>query len=132
MLGAVSTIAHATAAKSLPIPMGTISSIPCAMKVRTSSQFCHSALDTVQEQVRQSFFDGVHLEIDRRFAAPLANLVGSFSIARARDAAWTNARVLWELDGVEPVRGDFVATLSRTVGLVGRGLLTPVALPDTA
>ena len=84
-------------------------------------------LATVQEQVRQSFFTGIELEIDQRYAAPLANLVGSWSIGRARDAAWANARVLWEIRNTEPVRTDFLATLSSTVGMVGSRLLTPVA-----
>jgi hypothetical protein len=96
--------------------------------VQADYQRITDVLDTVQEQVRQSFFDGVDLEIDRRYAAPLANLVGSFSIARARDAAWTNAQVLWRLDGAEPLRTDFLTTLGRTVGMAGRVMLTPVAL----
>ncbi len=83
-------------------------------------------LASVQEQVRQSFFDGIELEADRRYAAPLANLVGSWSIGRARDAAWTNARVLWRIRDVEPLRSDFLGTLSSTVGMVGSQLLTPV------
>ncbi len=85
-------------------------------------------LESVQEQVRRSFFDGIHLELDA-VAAPVTNLVGSWSIARARDAAWTNARVLWELQGVEPLRTDFLDRLDRSVGLAGRCLLTPVAAP---
>lgn len=84
-------------------------------------------LALVQQQVRQSFLDGIALEVDERYAAPLANLVSGWSITRARDAAWTNAEVLWELQGVEPLRTDFLATLSRTVGMAGRYLLTPVA-----
>lgn len=86
----------------------------------------NALLAEVQEQVRQSFLDGVALEVDRRHVAPVANLVGSWSIDRARDAAWTNAQVLWEIDGVEPLRGSYAATLSRSVGLAGRLLLTPV------
>ncbi len=96
--------------------------------VRADYQRITEVLDTVQQQVRQSFFNGIDLELDRRYAAPLANLVGSFSIARARDAAWTNAEVLWHLDGAEPLGTDFVTTLGRTVGMAGRVLLTPVAL----
>ena len=57
----------------------------------------------------------------------MANLVSGWSISRARDAAWTNARVLWPLEGAEPLRSDFLATLSSTVGMAGRYLLTPVA-----
>jgi hypothetical protein len=83
-------------------------------------------LAAVQQEVRQSFLDGLALEVDRTHAAPVANLVGAWSITRARDAAWTNANVLWRLDGHEPLRGDYAATLSRSVGLAGRLLLTPV------
>jgi hypothetical protein len=85
-------------------------------------------LESVQEQVRRSFFDGVDLEIDA-WASPVSNLVASWSIGRARDAAWTNAHVLWELGGVEPLRSEFLDRLDRGVGLVGRCLLTPVAVP---
>jgi hypothetical protein len=95
--------------------------------VETDYQSITGLLATVQEQVRQSFFTGIELELDQRYAAPLANLVGSWSIGRARDAAWTNARVLWEIRDTEPVRTDFLATLSSTVGMVGSRLLTPVA-----
>ncbi|EWT02385.1 hypothetical protein N865_06335 [Intrasporangium oryzae NRRL B-24470] len=84
-------------------------------------------LASVQQQVRQSFLDGLALEVDKTYAGPLANLVSGWSITRARDAAWTNAKVLWTLQGVEPLRTDFLATLSQTVGLAGRGLLTPIA-----
>jgi hypothetical protein len=84
-------------------------------------------LAAVQEDVRRSFLDGVALAVDEQYAGPVANLVSGWSITRARDAAWTNARVLWSLDGVEPLRTDFLATLSRTVGMAGRYLLTPVA-----
>ncbi|MGO4362494.1 DUF5995 family protein [Terrabacter sp. 2TAF16] len=84
-------------------------------------------LAAVQEDVRRSFLDGIALTVDEQYAGPVANLVSGWSIVRARDAAWTNARVLWSLEGVEPLRTDFLATLSRTVGMAGRYLLTPVA-----
>ncbi|GGM90150.1 hypothetical protein GCM10009721_14430 [Terrabacter tumescens] len=84
-------------------------------------------LAAVQEEVRRSFLDGVALAVDRQLAGPVADLVSGWSITRARDAAWTNARVLWSLDGAEPLRTEFLATLSRTVGMAGRYLLTPVA-----
>jgi len=84
-------------------------------------------LAAVQEDVRRSFLDGIALTVDEQYAGPVANLVSGWSIARARDAAWTNARVLWSLEGVEPLRTDFLATLSRSVGMAGRYLLTPVA-----
>lgn len=84
-------------------------------------------LAAVQEDVRRSFLDGIALAVDEQYAGPVANLVSGWSISRARDAAWTNARVLWSLEGAEPLRTDFLGTLSRTVGMAGRYLLTPVA-----
>ena len=97
-----------------------------ATGVEADYQRITGILESVQEQVRRSFFDGIHLEIDR-WAAPVSNLVAAWSIGRARDAAWTNARVLWELDGAGPLRAEFLDRLDRTVGLAGRFLLTPVA-----
>lgn len=84
-------------------------------------------LGSVEQQVRQSFLTGIALEVDKGYAAPVANLVASWSITAARDAAWTNANVLWELHGVEPLQTDFLATLSGSVGLASRCLLTPLA-----
>ncbi|MEE6297197.1 DUF5995 family protein [Georgenia wangjunii] len=82
-------------------------------------------LADVHEEVRRSFLSGVALDVDRHLA-PVANLVGTWSIARAREAAWTNAQVLWEIEGVEPLHSEFEETLARTVGMAGRYLLTPV------
>lgn len=79
-----------------------------------------------QEAVRRSFLDGLALETDRRLTGPVADLVGSWSIARARDAAWTHALVLHELDGVDPLEREFLATLGRSVGMAGRMLLAPL------
>ena len=87
----------------------------------------NDVLAAVQEEVRRSFLDGIALEVDERFAGPVTDLVSGWSITRARDAAWTNARVLWTLESTPPLRADFLATLSRTVGMAGRYLLTPVA-----
>ena len=64
--------------------------------------------------------------MDKRLA-PVTNLVCNWSISAARDAAWTNAKVLWALHGIEPLQHEFLATLSRTVGLAGHCLLAPVA-----
>lgn len=99
---------------------------PFARGVETDYQRITDLLAQVQQEVRQSFLDGPLLQMDQRCAAPLANLVGSWSIGRARDAAWTNALVLWRLQDASGLRDEFLATLSRTVGMAGRLLLTPL------
>lgn len=79
-------------------------------------------LATLEPQVRESFEQGVLLELDRRFAG-LDNLVDGFSITAAREAAWVNAEVLWRLRSTQVLAGSFLTTLDRTVGFAGRGLL---------
>ena len=83
-------------------------------------------LAQVHEQVRQSFLDGIALEVDRRLT-PLLTLVGSWSISRARDAAWVNSEVLWHLRRSGDLQEEFRVNLCRTVGLAGRTLLVQVA-----
>ncbi len=84
-------------------------------------------LGSVDQQVRESFLSGIALEVDKGYAVPVVNLVDSWSITAARDAAWTNAKVLWHLHGVELLQSDFLATLSGSVGMASRCLLTPIA-----
>ncbi|MDN5767960.1 MAG: DUF5995 family protein [Humibacillus sp.] len=100
---------------------------PDSPGVEADYQKVTDLLADAQEQVRESFLQGIALDVDRRYAGPVANLVSSWSIGRARDAAWVNAGVLWRLDGVEPLCQDFLTTLSSSVGMAGRVLLTPVA-----
>jgi hypothetical protein len=55
----------------------------------------------------------------------LDDVVAMWDIARARDAAWTNAEALWALRSAPAVYQRYLAALDRSVGLAGRGLLTP-------
>ncbi|WP_163543872.1 DUF5995 family protein [Occultella kanbiaonis] len=102
---------------------------PDSPGVRADYRRVTDVLATVQEEVRQSFLSGLALEVDRRFA-PVANLIATWSIAKAREAAWTNAEVLWELRGSGSVEEAYLDSLAGSVGMVGRYLLTPVADPD--
>ncbi len=84
-------------------------------------------LTAIQQEIRESFLSGVELAVDHQIA-PVADLVGTWSIARAREAAWTTAEVLWRLNDAGPVRADFLDTLDRTVGMTSRCLLFPVGM----
>ncbi|GJF27656.1 hypothetical protein KNE206_03560 [Kitasatospora sp. NE20-6] len=59
-------------------------------------------------------------------AEPLLHMAGSWSIDRARDAAWASVLALWELRHAPAVEDAVAAALSRSVGMVSRALLTPV------
>ena len=56
----------------------------------------------------------------------LDDVVAMWDVARARDAAWTNAEALWALRHDRALAARFLDTLDRTVGLAGRGLLVPL------
>ena len=86
----------------------------------------NQSLNALEPQIRESFEEGVLLELDRRFAG-LDNIVDNFSIAAAREAAWIHAEVLWRLHDQTWLAESFLTTLDRTVGFAGRALLTPLA-----
>ena len=83
----------------------------------------NQTLNALDPQIRESFEQGVLLELDRQFAG-LDNIVDNFSITAAREAAWTHGEVLWRLRDDTWLVGSFLATLDRTVGFAGRALLT--------
>jgi hypothetical protein len=81
----------------------------------------------VEAKVKASYLTGFVAAVDRilhRFDR-LDDIVAMWDVRVARDAAWTNAETLWSIRDDADLREDFLATLDRTVGLAGRGLLVP-------
>jgi hypothetical protein len=81
-------------------------------------------LASVEEPVRLSFLSGVAAAVNRELD-PVIHLVDSWSIDRARDAAWANAEALWTMRTLDGVRASFLEALARMVGFAGRALLIP-------
>ena len=54
--------------------------------------------------------------------------IAMWNVGRARDAAWVQAQALWALRGLPMLQRRYLATLDRTVGFAGRGLLVPAPL----
>ncbi|HEV2771534.1 MAG TPA: DUF5995 family protein [Thermoleophilaceae bacterium] len=54
--------------------------------------------------------------------------VALWSVARAREAAWTHATVLWHLRERSVLNAAYAATLDRTTGLAGRLLTVPLPI----
>ncbi len=104
---------------------------PASPGLREDYQRVTGVLASVHEQVRQSFVDPLLLEVDQE-VSPVVTLVGSWSVGRARDAAWVNTEVLWQLRGQEALQAEFSRTLSHTVGLASRQLLLPLSMPAVA
>jgi hypothetical protein len=56
----------------------------------------------------------------------IGRLLAMWSVKTARDTAWTNAELLWELQDRPSLSDDFMMVLDRMTGMAGRGLLTTV------
>jgi hypothetical protein len=88
----------------------------------------NAVLATVEAEVKEEFLGGGWLRtLDRlihRFHR-IDDVVAMWDVSRARDAAWTNAEALWALRSDRDLYDAYLATLDRTVGFAGRGLLVP-------
>lgn len=65
--------------------------------------------------------------IDRALGR-LDDVVASFSVVRAREAAWAHAKTLWQVREERELTKAYLETLEHTVGFAGRGLLAPTLL----
>jgi len=85
----------------------------------------NAVLAALEPNIRLSFEDGILDDVDRGLG-PVDNVIAHWSIDEARNAAWTNALVLWSLRRVGTVQRAYLDTLDGTVGMAGRGLLIAV------
>ena len=82
-------------------------------------------LDAAEQSIRQSFESAAEQAVDRHLSA-VANLIGNWSINKARDVAWNNSLLLWAMRDDPVPRGLFLDTLTASTGLASRMLLVPV------
>jgi Family of unknown function (DUF5995) len=82
----------------------------------------NALLARVEEQVKARFQDELAGIADEALGR-LDDVIAMWSVARARDAAWTNARTLWALRDAPLLHDPFLDQLDRFVGLASRGLL---------
>ncbi|MET9955545.1 DUF5995 family protein [Streptomyces sp. NPDC006339] len=80
----------------------------------------------LEERIREELMPGPDL---LEVTDPLTHLLGCWSLDRARDGAWLAARSLWQLRRLPDLAEEFTERLDRSVGLVGRMMLTPLTRP---
>ena len=93
--------------------------------VRHDYEAINDVLADVEAEVRRSFLDEVGRAADT-VLGPVAHLISAWSIDKARDAAFLQARAIWELRRTTFLRDHFIAALGDAVGMASRMLLTPV------
>src|SRR4051812_3551731 len=84
----------------------------------------NALLADAERRVKPMFVTGFIGFLDRIFGT-VDDRVAMWDIYRARDAAWTNAELLWNVRADPELTGNVLVTLDRTVGFAGRGMLVP-------
>lgn len=91
----------------------------------------NSTLDSLVELAKQTLM--VRLLGDA--LPPVSHLedtLGAWSVAAAREAAWTNAEVLWEFDGMPMLYGRVMSGIDGLTTVAGKALLVPVPVVAAA
>jgi hypothetical protein len=99
---------------------------PASRGVREDYDEVNELLADVESKIRRSFLNAAENAVDDSLE-PVAHLITSWDIAKARDFAWLNVETLWQLRHTGPLFNAYTATLSRTVGMGSRLLLTSLA-----
>lgn len=81
-------------------------------------------LEATAERVKHFLATGIVGEIDQDLGR-LDDVVALWSVRKARETAYTNGEILWQLRAVPTLNDAFLRNLDRLVGLSSRGLLTP-------
>jgi hypothetical protein len=81
-------------------------------------------LEAVEGEIRSEFSTGIVALVDAA-GGEADQVIAMWKVRRAREAAWTNAEVLWALRHTPTLRNAFFDRLDGLTGFAGRGLLLP-------
>lgn len=84
----------------------------------------NTLLEVAQERVKGLFLTGPLADADAHFGRT-DDLIAMWKIRKARETAWSNAEILWQLKPLPLLSGNFLTNLDRLVGLSSQGLLVP-------
>ena len=82
-------------------------------------------LDAAEQSIRQSFESAAEVAVDHHLSA-VCSLVAGWTITSARDLAWNNCLLLWEMRDNPVARGLFLDSLAASTALATRLLLVVV------
>jgi len=113
--------------RDLPVALVDIFTAAGGAPGKGSAQYAdfervNGLLAATEKQVKDLYLDGLARELDGDFHG-VDDVVATWSVAAARQAAWTNGEVLWHLRGIDSIERAYLSTLDRTVGFASRGLL---------
>ena len=91
---------------------------------RDDFQKVNDLLAAVEAQIKGEFATGIVGVVDA-VGGPVDDAVAMWNIRAAREAAWTNAEVMWSLRRMPALGERFLSRLDHLTGFAGRGLLIP-------
>jgi hypothetical protein len=86
-------------------------------------------LERVEGTAMHELAQGVIQTLDEAMGK-VDDVLAMWSIRKARDAAWTNAEILWALRDSPTLFDGMVGTVDRMAGFAGRGLLLPLGMRE--
>lgn len=98
---------------------------PRAGHVADDYRLVNDILAEVEADVRRELLNDLQEEIGAPFE-PLVHLINTWSLARAREAAWVRVQVLWMLRAEPWLFAQSADATGRAVGMTSRHLLTPL------
>jgi len=102
--------------------------VPSEKDVRHADfEYVNGLLERVEAAVKTEFTTGVIGAIDA-VAGQLDDLAAMWKLRKARDAAWSNAELLWYLRPFPRLKQNFFEQLDSFTGFAGRGLLAHYVL----
>jgi hypothetical protein len=99
-----------------------------ARRVHDDFTAVNAILAATETAVKRSFSTGVVAIADAALGR-LDDRVAMWDVGRAREAAWVQGQVMWQLRAIPALGRRYLDTLDRTVGFAGRGLLVPLPAP---
>lgn len=98
---------------------------PLAGHIADDYRRVNDVIADVEAEVRQDLLNDLEEELGEPFE-PILHLVNSWSIARAREAAWVRVQVLWVLRAEPWLYARSADANARMVGMTSRHLLAPL------
>ncbi|HEX5732961.1 MAG TPA: DUF5995 family protein [Blastocatellia bacterium] len=82
----------------------------------------NTLLEVVEGEAKQFLVTGIIGELDNNLGR-VDDIIAMWKVGKARDTAWTNAEILWQLQPLPLLKDKFLQNLGRLVGLSSKGLL---------
>lgn len=82
-------------------------------------------IDAVEPKTIQFLANGIPGEVAQDLNV-VGRVISNWNVVIARDTAWTNGELLWQVRDLPSARDSLMSVIDRLTGFAGRGLLVPV------